>query len=39
VLARLSQAEFQNGIEAIRAHASTVRDQAITESIDLFVFS
>jgi ubiquinone/menaquinone biosynthesis C-methylase UbiE len=39
VLARLSQTEFQNGMEAIRAHASTVRDQAITEPIDLFVFS
>lgn len=39
VLARLSQVEFQNGIEAIRAHASLVHDQVITEPIDLFVFS
>jgi ubiquinone/menaquinone biosynthesis C-methylase UbiE len=39
VLVRLSQAEFQNGIEAIRAHASFVHDQVITEPIDLFVFS
>ena len=39
VLARLSQAEFQAGIEAVRAHASLVQDQVITEPIDLFVFS
>jgi ubiquinone/menaquinone biosynthesis C-methylase UbiE len=38
VLARLSQDEFQAGIEAIRAHASRVNNQAITEPIDLFVF-
>ena len=39
VLARLSDDEFQAGIEAVRAHASRVNNEAITEPIDLFVFS
>jgi ubiquinone/menaquinone biosynthesis C-methylase UbiE len=38
VLAQLSQEEFQAGIEAVRAHASRVNNEAITEPIDLFVF-
>lgn len=38
VLAQLSQDEFQAGIEAVRAHASRVNNEAITEPIDLFVF-
>lgn len=38
VLAQLSQDEFQAGIEALRAHASRVNNEAITEPIDLFVF-
>jgi len=39
VLARLTQAEFQTGIEAVRAQASKVVEQPVTEPIDLFVFS
>ena len=38
VLAQLSQDEFQAGIEAVRAYASRVNNEAITEPIDLFVF-
>lgn len=38
VLAQLSQDQFQAGIEAVRAHASRVNTEAITEPIDLFVF-
>ena len=38
VLARLSGDEFQAGIEAVRAHASRVNNEPITEPIDLFVF-
>ena len=38
VLAQLSQDEFQAGIDAVRAHASRVNNEAITEPIDLFVF-
>ncbi len=38
VLARLSQDEFQAGIEAVRAYASRVSNEAITEPIDYFVF-
>lgn len=38
VLARLNQNEFQAGIDAVRAHASRVNNEAITEPIDLFVF-
>lgn len=38
VLAQLSQTEFQAGIDAVRAHALRVNNEAITEPIDLFVF-
>ena len=38
VLAQLSQDEFQAGIESVRAYASRVNNEAITEPIDLFVF-
>ena len=38
VLAQLTQDEFQAGIEAVRAYASLVNNEAITEPIDLFVF-
>ena len=38
VLAQLSQDEFQAGLDAVRAHASRVNNEAITEPIDLFVF-
>ena len=38
VLAQLSHDEFQAGIDAVRAYASRVNNEAITEPIDLFVF-
>ena len=38
VLARLSDEEFQAGIDAVRSYASRVNNEAITEPIDLFVF-
>jgi ubiquinone/menaquinone biosynthesis C-methylase UbiE len=38
VLAQLSSTEFQNGIEAMRAHAASVTDKPVTEPIDVFVF-
>ena len=38
VLARLSQDEFQAGVQAVRDYASRVNNKAITEPIDLFVF-
>jgi hypothetical protein len=38
VLAQLSATEFQNGIDAMRAHAACVRDKPISEPIDVFVF-
>jgi ubiquinone/menaquinone biosynthesis C-methylase UbiE len=38
VLARLSQGEFEAGIEAIRAYAARVGEQVVCEPIDVFVF-
>jgi ubiquinone/menaquinone biosynthesis C-methylase UbiE len=38
VLARLSQSEFEAGIEALRAHAARNKEQAVCEPIDVFVF-
>jgi ubiquinone/menaquinone biosynthesis C-methylase UbiE len=38
VLARLSQSDFDLGMEALRAHAARVADQAVFEPIDVFVF-
>ena len=38
VLARLSPAEFQTGIDAMRAHATRAGDQRVCEPIDVFVF-
>jgi ubiquinone/menaquinone biosynthesis C-methylase UbiE len=38
VLAQLSPTEFQNGIEAMRAHAARITKKPVTEPIDVFVF-
>jgi ubiquinone/menaquinone biosynthesis C-methylase UbiE len=38
VLARLSEADFDNGIAAIRRHAQRADCEAVVEPIDLFVF-
>lgn len=38
VLAQLSPADFQAGIEAIRAHAVSAGDKPVCEPIDVFVF-
>lgn len=38
VLAQLSPADFQAGIEAMRAHAARAGDKPVCEPIDLFVF-
>ena len=38
VLAQLSPSDFQAGIDAVRAHADRVRDTAVCEPIDVFVF-
>ena len=38
VLAQLSPADFQAGIEAMKAHAKVVDDKPVTEPIDVFVF-
>jgi ubiquinone/menaquinone biosynthesis C-methylase UbiE len=38
VLARLSASEFVAGMQALRSHAARVKDQAVVEPIDVFVF-
>jgi ubiquinone/menaquinone biosynthesis C-methylase UbiE len=38
VLARLSPADFQAGLDAMRAYAQRVRDTPVSEPIDVFVF-
>lgn len=38
VLARLSQSDFEAGIEAMRSHAARIGEQAVCEPIDVFVF-
>lgn len=38
VLAQLSPADFEAGIEAMRAHANGVGDKPVCEPIDVFVF-
>ena len=38
VLARLSRSEFATGMQALRAHAARIDDQAVFEPIDVFVF-
>ena len=38
VLAQLSPADFQAGIEAMRAHAASAGDKPVCEPIDVFVF-
>jgi ubiquinone/menaquinone biosynthesis C-methylase UbiE len=38
VLARLSAADMEAGLAALRAHAACAPDQAVTESIDFLVF-
>ena len=38
VLASLELGEFQEGVNALRAHAETAGDAPVTEPIDLFVF-
>lgn len=38
VLAQLSPADFQTGIDAIRAHATSIGDKPVCEPIDVFVF-
>ena len=38
VLARLPRSDFEAGIEAMRAHAARVGEQAVCEPIDVFVF-
>lgn len=38
VLAQLSPADFQAGIEAMRAHAARAGDKPVCEPIDVFVF-
>jgi ubiquinone/menaquinone biosynthesis C-methylase UbiE len=38
VLARLSQADFESGMTALRSHAARADIQAVTEPIDFFVF-
>ena len=38
VLARLSQSDFEAGIEALRSHAAHIGEQAVCEPIDVFVF-
>lgn len=38
ILARLSESDFQAGIEAIRAHAACAGDKSVSEPIDVFVF-
>jgi ubiquinone/menaquinone biosynthesis C-methylase UbiE len=38
VLARLSQTDFEAGLEALRSHAARIDDQPVFEPIDVFVF-
>lgn len=38
VLAQLSPSDFQAGMNALRGHAARVRDTAVIEPIDVFVF-
>ena len=38
ILARLSPADFQAGLDAMRAHAERVRDTPVSVPIDVFVF-
>ena len=38
VLARLPRSEFEAGLEAVRAHAARVGEQAVCEPIDVFIF-
>jgi len=38
VLAQLSPTEFQNGIDALRAHAARTGDKPVSEPIDVLVF-
>jgi ubiquinone/menaquinone biosynthesis C-methylase UbiE len=38
VLARLSQSDFEAGMQALRSHAVRVDDQEVFEPIDVFVF-
>jgi SAM-dependent methyltransferase len=38
VLARLNQTEFENGLSALRTHASLAADQPVVEPIEFFVF-
>ena len=38
VLARLSESDFQAGIQALRTHATTVEEKPVYEPIDVFVF-
>lgn len=39
ILARLSQSDFEAGIEAMRSHAARTGEQPVFEPIDVFVFS
>lgn len=38
LLAQLSPNDFQAGMDALRGHAARVRDTAVIEPIDVFVF-
>lgn len=38
VLARLDQADFERGVDAVRQHGLRAEDQAVVEPIDFFVF-
>jgi len=38
VLAQLSPTEFENGIDALRAHAARTGDKPVSEPIDVLVF-
>ncbi len=38
VLARLTDEDFQAGLAAMRAHATTAGDNPVSEPIDVFVF-
>ncbi len=38
VLARLSEADFNSGIAAMRAHAAFASDKPVCEPIDVLVF-